>query len=233
MKKKITESQLRSIVEQKVDEAWYNNIDDFYHGVGKAATIGALGASSLMGGAYCLDKGLENQERYEQSLNQEAQKNSIGTEPHYQKWCEEHGLNPDDNNTLNQYNEWFEDMNESKIRSMVRRAIVEQLVRRELKKQLKEEMQYSNGIERDSEGLLNGVTSCSGYEHCGQDLMFVVNRDGNIEDPSCIVYVTRNDGGYEKYKKIKEMFPFDKGFIIWNGTIEEYNGNKEVCFYWS
>ena len=33
MKKKITESQLRSIVEQKINEAWYNNIDDFYHGV--------------------------------------------------------------------------------------------------------------------------------------------------------------------------------------------------------
>lgn len=138
MKKKITESQLRSIVEQKIDEAWYNNIDDFYHGVGKAATIGALGASTLMGGAYCLDKGLENQERYEQYLNQEAEKNSFGTEPHYQKWCEEHGLNPDDHNTLNQYNEWFEDMNESKIRYMVRRAIVENYVRKELAKQLTE-----------------------------------------------------------------------------------------------
>lgn len=138
MKKKITESQLRSIVEQKIDEAWYNNIDDFYHGVGKAATIGALGASTLMGGAYCLDKGLENQERYEQHLNQEAAKNSFGTEPHYQKWCEEHGLNPDDHNTLNQYNEWFEDMNESKIRYMVRRAIVENYVRKELAKQLTE-----------------------------------------------------------------------------------------------
>ena len=138
MKKKITESQLRSIVEQKIDEAWYNNIDDFYHGVGKAATIGALGASTLMGGAYCLDKGLENQERYEQHLNQEAAKNSFGTEQHYQKWCEEHGLNPDDHNTLNQYNEWFEDMNESKIRYMVRRAIVENYVRKELAKQLTE-----------------------------------------------------------------------------------------------
>ena len=138
MKKKITESQLRSIVEQKIDEAWYNNIDDFYHGVGKVATMGALGAGSLMGGAYCLDKGLENQERYEQYLNQEAEKNSFGTEPHYQKWCEEHGLNPDDHNTLNQYNEWFEDMNESKIRYMVRRAIVENYVRKELAKQLTE-----------------------------------------------------------------------------------------------
>lgn len=138
MKKKITESQLRSIVEQKIDEAWYNNIDDFYHGVGKVATIGALGAGSLMGGAYCLDKGLENQERYEEYLNKEAAKNSFGTEPHYQKWCEEHGLNPDDRNTLNQYNEWFEDMNESKIRYMVRRAIVENYVRKELAKQLTE-----------------------------------------------------------------------------------------------
>lgn len=138
MKKKITESQLRSIVEQKINEAWYNNIDDFYHGVGKAATIGALGAGSLMGGAYCLDKGLESQEKYEQYINQEAAKNSFGTEPHYQQWCKERGLNPDDDNTLTQYNEWFEEMNESKIRYMVRRAIVENYVRKELAKQLKE-----------------------------------------------------------------------------------------------
>ena len=142
MKKKITESQLRSIVEQKINEAWYNNIDDFYHGVGKAATIGALGAGSLMGGAYCLDKGLESQERYEQCINQEAAKNSFGTEPHYQQWCKEHGLNPDDDNTLTQYNEWFEEMNESKIRYMVRRAIVENYVRKELAKQLKESKKH-------------------------------------------------------------------------------------------
>lgn len=74
MKKNFTESQLWSIVEQKIDEACYNIIDDFYHGVGKAATIGALGAGSLMGGAYCLDKWLENQERYEQSINKAAEK---------------------------------------------------------------------------------------------------------------------------------------------------------------
>ena len=56
MKKKITESQLKSIVEQKINEAWYNNIDDFYHGVGEAATIGAVEAGSLMVGAYYIYK---------------------------------------------------------------------------------------------------------------------------------------------------------------------------------
>ena len=142
MKKKITKSQLRSIVEQKIDEAWYNNIDDFYHGVGKAATIGALGAGSLMGGAYCLDKGLENKERYEQSINKAAEKSNFGTEPHDQQWCKEHGLNPDDYNTFTQYEEWFEEMNESKIRYMVRRTIVENYVRKELAKQLKESKKH-------------------------------------------------------------------------------------------
>ena len=201
MKKKITESQLRSIVEQKVDEAWYNNIDDFYHGVGKAATIGALGASSLMGGAYCLDKGLENQERYEQSLNQEAQKNSIGTEPHYQKWCEEHGLNPDDHNTLNQYNEWFEDMNESKIRYMVRRAIVENYVRKELVKQLTESEYTADKFasEQDELAYQNGEKGSF-----LEDVTIIKFKDGEsyeLDDRYDDLYSIKQDLANKGYKE--------------------------------
>lgn len=217
MKKKITESQLRSIVEQKIDEAWYNNIDDFYHGVGKAATIGALGAGSLMGGAYCLDKGLENQERYEQSLNQEAQKNSIGTEPHYQKWCEEHGLDPDDHHTLNQYNEWFEDMNESKIRYMVRRAIVENYVRKELAKQLTESEYTADKFasEQDELAYQNGEKG-----NFLEDVTIIKFKDGESYEL---------DDRYDDLDSIKQDLS-NKGY---KEGVDYKIVNKQVSRYWS
>lgn len=217
MKKKITESQLRSIVEQKIDEAWYNNIDDFYHGVGKAATIGALGASTLMGGAYCLDKGLENQERYEQHLNQEAAKNSFGTEPHYQKWCEEHGLNPDDHNTLNQYNEWFEDINESKIRYMVRRAIVENYVRKELAKQLTESEYTADKFasEQDELAYQNGEKGSF-----LEDVTIIKFKDGESYEL---------DDRYDDLDSIKQDLS-NKGY---KEGVDYKIVNKQVSRYWS
>lgn len=217
MKKKITESQLRSIVEQKIDEAWYNNIDDFYHGVGKAATIGALGASTLMGGAYCLDKGLENQERYEQHLNQEAAKNSFGTEPHYQKWCEEHGLNPDDHNTLNQYNEWFEDMNESKIRYMVRRAIVENYVRKELAKQLTESEYTADKFasEQDELAYQNGEKGSF-----LEDVTIIKFKDGESYEL---------DDRYDDLDSIKQDLS-NKGY---EEGVDYKIVNKQVSRHWS
>lgn len=217
MKKKITESQLRSIVEQKIDEAWYNNIDDFYHGVGKAATIGAIGAGSLMGGAYCLDKGLENQERYEQHLNQEAAKNSFGTEPHYQKWCEEHGLNPNDRNTLNQYNEWFEDMNESKIRYMVRRAIVENYVRKELAKQLTEGEYTADKFasEQDELAYQNGEKGSF-----LEDVTIIKFKDGESYEL---------DDRYDDLDSIKQDLS-NKGY---KEGVDYKIVNKQVSRYWS
>ena len=217
MKKKITESQLRSIVEQKINEAWYNNIDDFYHGVGKAATIGALGAGSLMGGAYCLDKGLESQERYEQYINQEAAKNSFGTEPHYQQWCKEHGLNPDDDNTLTQYNEWFEEMNESKIRYMVRRAIVENYVRKELAKQLTESEYTADKFasEQDELAYQNGEKG-----NFLEDVTIIKFKDGESYEL---------DDRYDDLDSIKQDLS-NKGY---KEGVDYKIVNKQVSRYWS
>lgn len=111
-------SELKRLVEQKVNEAWYNNLDDFYHGVGKCATIGGLGTMATLGGAYALDKGMENQEKYQQHLNQQAAHNAQYTDNAYTKWCDQYNLNPDDDNSLNQYNDYLEDqeseMNEAR-----------------------------------------------------------------------------------------------------------------------
>lgn len=127
----MSQMNLKRLVEQKVDEAWYNNLDDFYHGIGKCATIGALGTLGTVGAGYCLDKGLENQERYEQQLNQEAEKNMYGTDFHYQKWCQEHELDPNSPISHDYYDSWYEEqLQESRIRYMVKRTIVENIVRK-------------------------------------------------------------------------------------------------------
>ena len=124
-------SELKRLVEQKVDEAWYNNLDDFYHGVGKCATIGALGTATALGGGYLMDKGLENQERYQQNLNQQAAHNSQYGEEAYTKWCDQYHMNPDDRNSLEQYNEYLEDqeneMNETRLNRIISKAINEVL----------------------------------------------------------------------------------------------------------
>ena len=129
---------LKSLVEQKVDEAWYNNLNDFYHGVGKCATIGALGTLGTIGAAHEIGKGLDNQERYEQGLNQQAIQNSNPSEVDYQEWCKQHSMNPNDANSLSQYNNFTDgdDVDEGRIRNIVRRTIVESLARDELKKAL-------------------------------------------------------------------------------------------------
>lgn len=121
MKKK----DLKKLVENKVNEAWYNNIDDFYHGVGKAATIGAIGAATLGGCAYVADKGAENDYQYNQQVKQQAADNYKYTKKAYQKWCQDHELNPNKQSTIDQYNEWISNdgINESRLNNIIQSAI--------------------------------------------------------------------------------------------------------------
>lgn len=119
---------LKKLVEQKVDEAWYNNLDDFYHSVGKAATIGTLGAATLGGCAYCADKGLENNYQYQQNVNKQAAEMSKGGQKDYEEWCEIHHMNPHDSFSMDQYEEWNQtddggEMNESRLNNVINRAI--------------------------------------------------------------------------------------------------------------
>lgn len=121
MKKK----DLKKLVENKVNEAWYNNIDDFYHGVGKAATIGALGAATLGGCAYVADKGAENCYQYNQQVKQQAADNYKYTEEAYQKWCQDHEMDPNNPSTIDQYNDWISDdvVNESRLNNIIQSVI--------------------------------------------------------------------------------------------------------------
>lgn len=124
-------SELKSIVEQKVDEAWYNNKNDFYRGLGKVTTAGILGTAGVAAGLGVLDRGLQNGERYEQSLNREAASNTIGTETNYQKWCQENGADPNDRVARSDYEQWVNDeLKESIINKLTR--IVSEDVKRQI-----------------------------------------------------------------------------------------------------
>lgn len=168
-------SELKKLVEQKVDEAWYNNLDDFYHGVGKCATIGALGAATLGGCAYVADKGAENNYQYNQQVNQQAADNYKYTEEAYQKWCQDHNLNPDDQFTLNQYNDWISDEGDESLQENKTRSLVEKMVRKELKRQLRESEYTADQLgQEQSEIAHQNGWSGSYYD----DVTIIEFRDG-------------------------------------------------------
>ena len=102
---KITESELRSMIQkslnENIDEAWYDDsVKNVAKKVGKGIAKGvagtALAASIGAGGLYALDKGLENQERYEQHLNNQSKSMSVPTSEEVDQWCEDHNMDPND-----------------------------------------------------------------------------------------------------------------------------------------
>lgn len=114
---KITESELRSMIQkslnENIDEAWYDDsVKNVAKKVGKGIAKGvagtALAASIGAGGLYALDKGLENQEKYEQNINNQAKLMNGPTSEEVNQWCKDHNMNPNDPNAVNQAYEWLE-----------------------------------------------------------------------------------------------------------------------------
>lgn len=114
---KITESELRSMIQkslnENIDEAWYddsvkNVAKKVGKGIAKGITGTALAASIGAGGLYGLDKGLENQERYEQHLNNQANAMSGPTSEEINQWCVDHNMDPNDPNAVDQAYEWLD-----------------------------------------------------------------------------------------------------------------------------
>lgn len=117
MKKKIN---LKRLVEQKVDEAWYNNKGDFARGLGKLA----LGTAATIGGVYAADRGLENDYQRNHTINQQSAEMSKPSEKDFQDWCNVHQLDPNNPSSLDQYNDWNEEaLQESAIRRMVEKMV--------------------------------------------------------------------------------------------------------------
>ena len=115
---KISQAQLKEMImksiNENVDEAWYNNKEDFKKGakkvgknIAKGAAGTALAAGMATGGLHCLDKGLENQERYEQNLNRQAKYLGGPTNDEVKQWCIDHEMDPNDANAIDQAYEWL------------------------------------------------------------------------------------------------------------------------------
>ena len=120
---KITESELRSMIQkslnESIDEAWYDDsVKNVAKKVGKGIAKGvagtALAASIGAGGLYALDKGLENQEKYEQNINNQANLMNGPTSEEVNQWCKDHNMNPNDPNAVNQAYEWLQNEYEEK-----------------------------------------------------------------------------------------------------------------------
>ena len=149
----MTKKDLKRLVEQRVNEAWYNNLDDFYRGVGKCA----VGAAAAAGGAYCLDKGLENEYQYNQEMNRQGREMN-GNVVDYKTWCKERKMDPNQDKTMAIYDDWVDkELQESKTIYMRRRAIVESMVRKELAEQLDTYSDNDEGSEYDP--FMNGDAS--------------------------------------------------------------------------
>ena len=120
---KITESELRSMIQkslnESIDEAWYDDsVKNVAKKVGKGIAKGvagtALAASIGAGGLYAIDKGLENQEKYEQNSNNQANLMNGPTSEEVNQWCKDHNMNPNDPNAVNQAYEWLQNEYEEK-----------------------------------------------------------------------------------------------------------------------
>lgn len=109
---RLTEAELHQLIEsvvmETINEGRFGDMaKKVGKGIAKAGLYGALTAGGVTGCGYALDKGLENQERYEQRLNQEARMMNLGNEQDVQEWLQERGLEDNEFNRQQAY-DYFE-----------------------------------------------------------------------------------------------------------------------------
>ena len=123
---RLTEEQLHQLIESAVIETLNEGrFGDMVKKVGKGLAKGALytglTAGGLAGGAYALDKGLENQERYEQQLNRDAHMINRGNEEDVQQWLRDHNLKDNEANRR-QADEYFNGMRDDYMKNESKKA---------------------------------------------------------------------------------------------------------------
>ena len=123
---RLTEEQLHQLIESAVIETLNEGrFGDMAKKVGKGLAKGALytglTAGGLAGGAYALDKGLENQERYEQQLNRDAYMMNRGNEEDVQQWLRDHNLEDNEANRR-QADEYFNGMRDDYMQNESKKA---------------------------------------------------------------------------------------------------------------
>ena len=123
---RLTEEQLHQLIESAVIETLNEGrFGDMAKKVGKGLAKGALytglTAGGLAGGAYTLDQGLENQERYEQQLNRDAHMMNRGNEEDVQQWLRDHNLEDNEANRR-QADEYFNGMRDDYMQNESKKA---------------------------------------------------------------------------------------------------------------
>ena len=123
---RLTEEQLHQLIESAVVEVLNEGrFGDMAKKVGKGLAKGALytglTAGGLAGGAYALDRGLENQERYEQQLNRDAYMMNRGNEEDVQQWLRDHNLEDNEANRR-QADEYFNGMRDDYMQNESKKA---------------------------------------------------------------------------------------------------------------
>ena len=123
---RLTEEQLHQLIESAVIEVLNEGrFGDMAKKVGKGLAKGALytglTAGGLASGAYTLDKGLENQERYEQQLNRDAYMMNRGNEEDVQQWLRDHNLEDNEANRR-QADEYFDGMRDDYMQNESKKA---------------------------------------------------------------------------------------------------------------
>ena len=123
---RLTEEQLHQLIESAVIETLNEGrFGDMAKKVGKGLAKGALytglTAGGLAGGAYALDRGLENQERYEQQLNRDAYMMNRGNEEDVQQWLRDHNLEDNEANRR-QADEYFNGMRDDYMQNESKKA---------------------------------------------------------------------------------------------------------------
>ena len=123
---RLTEEQLHQLIESAVVEVLNEGrFGDMAKKGGKGLAKGALytglTAGGLAGGAYALDKGLENQEHYEQQLNRDAHMMNRGNEEDVQQWLRDHNLEDNEANRR-QADEYFNGMRDDYMQNESKKA---------------------------------------------------------------------------------------------------------------
>lgn len=87
--------------------------------------------------------------------------------------------------------------------------------------------------------LLNALKQSNakayGYERCRYDTIFVFDKSkpNYGDDASSLVYVGKNDGGYEKYEQMEEAYPIDDYWVIGGTVSDDKEGNFVIKLYLS
>lgn len=90
---RLTESEFHALIEESVKQVLAEGkFGDYMKKIGKAAGKAALYGALGTGALYSIDKGLENQNMYQQELNRQAKELQGPTDVDVKHWIEKSGL---------------------------------------------------------------------------------------------------------------------------------------------